>query len=105
MQNFYERFLPHATAIQVPLHYVHSGLRVKVSHSFNWTPYLHRAFNECKVNLSRAKLLVHPDPTAPLVFDTGSYTSTVDAVLQQRVNNAWQSLAFFSKKLSPTQQI
>jgi cleavage and polyadenylation specificity factor subunit 1 len=26
------------------------------------------------------------------------------AVLQQRINNAWQPLALFSKKLSPTQQ-
>jgi hypothetical protein len=26
------------------------------------------------------------------------------AVLQQRVDNAWQHLAFFSKKLNPAQQ-
>jgi hypothetical protein len=26
------------------------------------------------------------------------------AVLQQRVNNTWQPLAFFSKKVSPAQQ-
>jgi hypothetical protein len=28
----------------------------------------------------------------------------MDAVLQQRVDNAWQSLALFSKKLRPAQQ-
>jgi hypothetical protein len=28
----------------------------------------------------------------------------MDAVLRQRVKNAWQPLAFFSKKLNPAQQ-
>jgi hypothetical protein len=30
--------------------------------------------------------------------------SVMGAVLQQRVQNAWQPLLFFSKKLNPTQQ-
>jgi cleavage and polyadenylation specificity factor subunit 1 len=32
-------------------------------------------------------------------------TSAMGAVLQQRVKNAWQLLAFFSKKLNPSQQM
>jgi cleavage and polyadenylation specificity factor subunit 1 len=96
MLNFYRRFLPHVTATQAPLHDILSSPKVKGSHPIFWTPVLHKAFEECKVSLSHTTLLAHPDPDAS--------TSTMGAILQQRVNNAWQPLAFFSKKLSPAQQ-
>jgi cleavage and polyadenylation specificity factor subunit 1 len=70
MLNFYKRFLPHAAAIQALLHAVLSGPRVKGSHPITWTPDLHRAFEECKASLSRATLLAHPDPSAPLALIT-----------------------------------
>ena len=54
--------------------------------------------------MSRATLLAHPDPSAPLALITDASTSAMCAVLQQRVRNAWKPLAFFSKKLNPAQQ-
>jgi cleavage and polyadenylation specificity factor subunit 1 len=92
MMNFHRRFLPHAAATQAPLHDVLSGPRVKGSHPITWTPELLKAFKECKVSLSRATLLAHPDPLA-LVTDAS--TSAMGAVLQQHVKNAWQPFAFF----------
>jgi hypothetical protein len=68
MLNFYRRFLPHADAIQAPLHAVLSGPRVRGFHPILWTPELLQAFADCKDNLSRTTLLAHPDPTAPLAF-------------------------------------
>jgi hypothetical protein len=103
MLNFYRRFLPHAAAIQAPLHDVLSGPRVKGSHPITWTPEFLEAFDECKENLLRATLLAHPDPSAPLALVTDASTSAMGAVLQQRVKNACQPLAF-SKKLNPAQQ-
>jgi cleavage and polyadenylation specificity factor subunit 1 len=103
MLNFYRRFLPHAAAIQAPLHAALSGPKMKGSHPITWTPDLHRAFDECKASLSRATLLAHPDPSAPLALVTDASTSAMGAVLQQRVDNAWQPLAFFSRKLNPAQ--
>jgi hypothetical protein len=47
MLNFYRRFLPHTAACQAPIHDVLSGPRVNGSHPINWTPDLHRAFDEC----------------------------------------------------------
>jgi hypothetical protein len=67
-------------------------------------PELLKAFEECKASLSRATLLVHPDPSAPLALVTDASTTAMCAVLQQRVKNAWQPLVFFSKKLNPSQQ-
>jgi cleavage and polyadenylation specificity factor subunit 1 len=104
MLNFYRRFLPQAAATQAQLHDVLSGPRIKGSHPIAWTPELHKAFEECKASLSRATLLAHPDPSAQLALVTDASTSAMGAVLQQRVDNAWQPLAFFSKKLNPAQQ-
>jgi cleavage and polyadenylation specificity factor subunit 1 len=102
MLNFYRRFLPQAAATQAPLRDVISGPRLKGSHSVIWMPDLHRVFDECKASLSRATLLAHPDPSAPLTLVTDASTSAMGAVLHKRVK-AWQPLAF-SKKLSPAQQ-
>jgi hypothetical protein len=51
----------------------------------------------------RATFVAHPNPFAPLALVTDASTSAMGAVLQQRVKNAWQPLAF-SKKLNPAQQ-
>jgi hypothetical protein len=104
MLNFYRRFLPHAAPIQAALHEVLSGPRVKGSRPVSWTPALHAAFDECKASLSQAALLAHPDSTAPLSLVTDASNFVMGAVLQQRVQDVWQPLAFFSRKLSPAQQ-
>jgi hypothetical protein len=101
MLNFYRRFLTYAAVTQAPLHDVLPRSRVKGSHPITWTPDLHRAFEECKASLSRATLLAHPNPAESLALITDVSTSTMGVVLQQRVDNAWRPLAFFSKKLNP----
>ena len=65
---------------------------------------LHMAFNECRASLSRAALLAHPDPSAPLALVMDALTTAMGAVLQQRLEVVWQPLAFFSRKLSPADQ-
>jgi cleavage and polyadenylation specificity factor subunit 1 len=85
------------------LHDILSSPRVKGTHPIAWTPELLKAFEECKASLSRAKLLAHPDPSAPLALASDASTSAMGAVLQQHVENTWQPLAF-SKRLNPTQQ-
>jgi hypothetical protein len=104
MLNFYRRFLPHAAATQARIHYVLSGPRVKGSHPITWKPELLKTVEEYKASLSRATLLPHPNPTAPLALVTDASKSAKGAVLQQRVKNAWFPLTFFSKKLNRTQQ-
>ena len=104
MLNFYRRFLPHATTIQAPLHDLLSGSKVKGSHPVTWTDALVAAFNERKSSLSRAALLADPHSTTPLALVTDASTTAMGAVLQQRVQDVWQPLTFFSRKLSPAQQ-
>jgi hypothetical protein len=99
MLKFYRRFLLHAAATQAPLHDLLSGSRVRVSHPITWTPELLKAFEDCMASLSRVNLL------APLTLVTDASTSAMGAVLQQRVKNAWQPLAFFSKNLTQPSRI
>ena len=51
--------------------------------------------------LANAALLVHPNPSASLNITCDASDFAVGGVLQQCVHNVWQSLSFFSKKLSP----
>jgi hypothetical protein len=102
MLNFYRRFFPNAFSLQAPLHDALSGPRVKGSHPITWTAVLDKAFEDCKASLSQATLLAHSTATLAMVMD--ALTTAMGAVLQQ-VQDVWQPLAFFSRKLSPAQQI
>jgi cleavage and polyadenylation specificity factor subunit 1 len=104
MLNFYRRFLPNAASMQAPLHDVLSGPKVKSTNPIPWTAALDKAFEECKASLSQATLLVHPDSASTHALVTDSSTTAMGAVLQQREQDVWQPLAFFSRKLSPAQQ-
>lgn len=104
MLNFYRRFIPAAASTQAPLNQLLAGPKVKGSHPVIMTPELLDAFNICKRSLSEATLLVHPDTHAELNILTDASDTAIGAVLQQRSNGKWQPLAFFSKKLSPSQK-
>jgi hypothetical protein len=65
---------------------------------------LHTAFEEYKTSLPQAVLIARPDSSAPLALVTDASTTAMGAVLQQRAQDVWRPLAFFSRKLSPGQQ-
>jgi hypothetical protein len=105
MLNFYRRFIPQAASSQAPLHHILAGPKTKGTTPVPWTDALLQTFKECKASLSQAALLAHPDTSAPLTLVTDASTTAMGAVLQQLVNDVWQPLAFFSRKLSPVQAI
>lgn len=103
MVNFYRRFLPHAAQVQAPLNALLTG-SVKGSHPVDISGDSLSAFEACKKSLCDAALLAHPDPKATLALTTDASDTAIGAVLQQRKGNTWQPLAFFSRRLSPSQQ-
>ena len=103
MLKFYRQFLPHAAA-QEPLHDLHASPGVKSSDPITWMPELLKAFGKCKESLQRATLLAQSDLSLSLVLVTDASTSAMGAVLQQRVEIAWQAFVFSSKKLNPARQ-
>lgn len=103
MINFYRRFIPHAARFQAPLIDALVSTHSKGAKPFPWTPELLKHFEDCKKSLSDATLLQHPISGAPLGLFTDASSTHIGACLQQKINDDWFPLAFFSKKLTPQQ--
>lgn len=102
MANFYRRFLPKAAEIQAPLNALLTG-SVKGSTPISLIGDALKAFEDTKKSLSNAALLAHPKCDAKLALVTDASDTAIGAVLQQLDDEAWQPLAYFSRKLSPSQ--
>ncbi|KAJ2937652.1 hypothetical protein O0L34_g19327 [Tuta absoluta] len=102
MVNFYRRFIQGAASHQAPLNALLTG-SVKGSHPVKFTALEQDAFEACKNGLSQAAMLAHPECDAKLALVTDASDKAIGGVLQQLKDNAWQPLAFYSHKLSPSQ--
>ena len=101
--NFYHRFVPSCAQILQPLHDL-LKTAPKGTAPLAWTDDATAAFQAAKDALANATLLVHPQPEAPTCILTDASSSAVGAVLQQQIDNMWCPLAYFSRKMTPTQQ-
>jgi hypothetical protein len=97
--NFYRRFLPAVARTLKPLTDLLKG-SPKV---LLWSPTANAAFIAAKAALVAAVPLCHPAPNAILSLAVDASDSHVGGVLQQKNGRGWQPLAFYSKKLSPTE--
>ena len=104
MVNFFRRFLPGIARTLRPL----TDALVGGGKLLQWSVSLEAAFTAAKAALAAATVLSHPDSSAEVALATDASDSHVGGVLQQRqcVKGvaAWRPLAFFSAKLSSTQQ-
>lgn len=103
MLNFYRRFIPNAALSQAPLNAFLTG-SVKGSSPISIEGESLAAFHKTKDDLCNAALLAHPDCDSKLGLTTDASDKALGAVLHQFKDGAWQPLAFFSRKLSPSQQ-
>ena len=103
MINYYHGFIPHCvdklTQLKQLLTAANKG--PKSNFDLKWNESADLAFIESKQILANATLLVHPDHSAPLNITCDASDFAVGGVLQQYINNVWQPLSFFSKKLTP----
>ena len=112
MVNYYHRFIPHCAAKLTPLNTsltaANEGQTSSSPKSYfylSWIESANLAFIESKQILANATLLVHPNPSASLNITCDASDFAVGGVLQQCVDNVWQPLSFFSKKLSPAKTL
>lgn len=103
MVNYYRRFLPDAAKYQAPLIDAVAATNSKGAKPFPWTPELEQCFDNCKKSLANVTTLSHPNCEAPLGLFTDASSMHVGACLQQKVDDNWQPLAYFSKKLTEKQ--
>lgn len=105
MVNYYHRFIPHLAGTFTPI-YDHltklskSGTKSK---DFTWPSECQEAFTKAKRQLAETTLLVHPQENAKLSITTDASNTDIGAVIQQLKGDVWEPIAFYSKKLSPTQ--
>ena len=98
--NFYRRFLPGIAKVLKPLTDSLAG-SPKV---LQWSTLHAAAFTQAKAALAAAVPLHHPARDAQLSVYTDASNFHIGGVLQQRCGGHMQPLAFFSRKLSPTEQ-
>lgn len=106
MVNYYHRFIPKIAKIVAPLHQHIANLQKlsKTKKIFSWNKTCENAFEQAKKSLQDATMLVHPDVNAPISIATDASCDHIGGVLQQFVDNVWQPLAFFSRKLDDAQK-
>ena len=100
MVNFYHRFIPHAAKIMQPLY---QALSSKAKNLITWTDIMFEAFNSTKSALAQVTLLAHPHSDAPTALTVDASDKAIGGVLEQEINSKWQTLAFFSRQLKPSE--
>lgn len=104
MLNFYRDCLPHQADLQHELNkYLHNRKKNDKT-PINWTPEAEKAFEKCRQSISEATTLAYPSIGNDLVIMTDASDHSLGAVLQQKENEVWKPLAFFSKTMSATQR-
>ena len=96
--NFYRRFIPHLAEVLQPLTDLLKN-RKKKHQSIELNDHELSAFNQAKDGLVNATLLSHPQSDTPLSLSVDASDVGVGGVVHQLVDNEWQPLAFFSKRL------
>ena len=97
MVNFYWWFIPNCASVVMPLTILMTGPRGPRE----LLPDALQAFSKIKSLLTNATLLAHPVHGTKLSLMVDASKTAVGAVLHQEVQDCWQPLAFFSKKLQP----
>ena len=100
MVNYYRRFIRKAAH---HLFYLFECLGNKPK-KLDWSKEMQQSFDAIKSALSNAAMLSHPDSKLPLAITSDASDVAIGAVLEQRGPKGWEPLAFFSKKLSTSQQ-
>jgi len=98
--NFYHKYIENATKILKPFHDL-----LKKDTEFKWTKTCKEAFENIKSYLCKAPILAIFDPEKEIIIRTDASQEGVGAVLKQKQkNNEIKPVAYFSKKLNPTQR-
>ena len=97
--NFYRRFIPNCASLMQPLTDLLRGNPKK----FLFPEEARLAFVKLKQAISNIATVSHYIPGTPLALFTDASDLAVGAVLQQFINDEWQPLAFFSKRLQPAE--
>lgn len=100
--NFYHHFIPHCAHTLQPLNNLLNKAH-GTKQTIQWDDQATKAFTNIKQAIADASLLAHPHPDAANHILVDASDMALRAVLQQEIDHHWQTIAFFSKKLTPAE--
>lgn len=100
MVSFYKQFIDRFSDLTAPITDLLKGKKKKPE----WTKAAEQSFLKIKAVLVSPEVLANPDFSLPFVIESDASDVAVGAVLLQVLEGIRRPIAFFSKKLSPTQQ-
>src|SRR2546423_1933136 len=97
--NYYRRFVKNYSKILGPITWL-----LKKESKFEWGKDQKKAFQESKDLFIPERVLVHHDPERETMVETDASDFAIGARLMQKVNGRWRPVAFYSRKLTPTER-
>ncbi|HJS83264.1 MAG TPA: reverse transcriptase domain-containing protein, partial [Nitrososphaera sp.] len=99
LAGFYRKFIKNFSKISSSLTEL-----LKKDARFSWTEQHQRTFDELKLAVSTAPVLIIPDPKLPFVVGTDASGYAIGATLSQDQGKGLQPVAFLSKKMLPAER-
>ena len=100
MLNYYRCCIPHAAEMQAPLCTFLKDAKKKDKRKIPWTPLTEECFQACRDSIVAAARTAFLSPTAQLSLTTDASDVALGAALEQKVDDGWMPLGFFSRKLT-----
>ncbi|GBM98474.1 Retrovirus-related Pol polyprotein from transposon 17.6 [Araneus ventricosus] len=104
MLNFYRRFLPNAADTQASLHEFLKNSKKNDRRPVSWTDVTLAAFEKCKADIINAATLTFHAPNQQLSIMVDASDLVIGAVLHTTTSLGHKPLAFYSRKLSPSER-
>ena len=93
MLNYYQNYLPALSTASEPLH-----LLLRKGNDWYWEEAQRRAFNETKLMLTKAPLLVHFNPALPIIVHADASPYGLGAVLCHRMKDGTERPVCFASR-------
>jgi len=95
LASYYRRFVRGFAEIARPLHQL-----TEKGRRFKWTEACHTAFEQLKLSLMSAPVLIYPDPSKTFILDTDASDAGIGAVLSQEEEGCEHVIAYASRALT-----
>ena len=100
MINYHGKFIPHLSSILQPRNQLLQG-----NQEFKWSPRCEEAFKKAKDSLSSSNVLVHYDPSLPVILESDASQYGIGAVIFHRFPNGDERpIAYASRSLNSSEK-
>ena len=100
MINYHGKFIRNLSSILQPLNQLLQG-----NQEFKWSPWCEETSKKAKVSLSSSNVLVHYDPSLPVILESDASQYGIEAVIFHRFPNGdKRPIAYASRSLNSSEK-